>query len=137
MDVNLLISEFKSKWLDKAKDYAQNPMRIQQLIPEIKNYVTKAGLKSVKDDILLSIDYLKDIISGEYKDYNPKSLMFLVAAMIYLITPLDFVPDLVPMLGLTDDVSVILFVFSEFKIELDLYKNWRSRNLRFNHQLKG
>ena len=41
MDVNLLISEFKSKWLDKAKDYAQNPMRIQQLIPEIKNYVTK------------------------------------------------------------------------------------------------
>lgn len=128
MNTNTLITEFKTKWLEKAKGYIQNPIRIQQLIPEIKSYVSKVGLKEVKDKILLAIDYLKDITSHQYTDYEPKTLAFLIAAMIYLVSPLDVIPDIIPVIGLTDDISVILFVFKEFEKELDRYKKWKLEN---------
>lgn len=39
-------------------------------------------------------------------------LILLIISVIYLLTPIDIVPDLIPILGLTEDVAVILSVFT-------------------------
>jgi uncharacterized membrane protein YkvA (DUF1232 family) len=38
---------------------------------------------------------------------------WLVTGMIYLISPIDFIPDLIPGLGNLDDAGVILFVIQK------------------------
>lgn len=126
MDINRLLAEFKEKWLAKADIYVKNPELIKNLIPKINDYVLREGLSEVKDRVLLVIDYFKDIASGRYKDYNAKSLLVLVAAMIYLVSPIDFIPDLIPLLGLTDDVTLIVFVVREFSSELEKYRIWKN-----------
>jgi len=39
---------------------------------------------------------------------------FIVLAALYLISPLDFVPDFLPVLGQLDDLGVILFALEAF-----------------------
>lgn len=36
-----------------------------------------------------------------------------IGALLYLISPIDVIPDLIPVLGLTDDVGVIAYAFSQ------------------------
>lgn len=46
---------------------------------------------------------------------TPASLKaMIIGGLIYLVSPLDVIPDPIPFWGLTDDVSVISFVFSQF-----------------------
>ncbi|GAB4279830.1 MAG: hypothetical protein Fur0025_07350 [Oscillatoriaceae cyanobacterium] len=44
-----------------------------------------------------------------------------IAALIYLISPLDAVPDIIPVLGLADDAAVIIAVFTTLAYQLDKY----------------
>ena len=41
------------------------------------------------------------------KDFLKKN-WFLVVALIYLLSPVDFIPDVIPALGASDDVLVLL-----------------------------
>ena len=70
-------------------------------------------------------DYLKDVYSGRYKNYNGTSLLFVIAALINLVSPIDVIPDVLPVLGLTDDAAVIAFVFKEMKEELEKYTHYK------------
>ncbi|MGC3970363.1 MAG: YkvA family protein [Pirellulales bacterium] len=45
-----------------------------------------------------------------------------VGALLYLVSPLDAIPDLVPFVGLTDDAGVILAAVSSLCHELARYR---------------
>lgn len=128
MDTNKLIEEFKEKWMSKAQEYIKTPEKIKIIIPQIQEYLSKKGLSEVKENILLLIDYMSDIVNGNYKGYSVKSLLFVVAAMIYLVSPIDVIPDFIFGIGLTDDVAVIVFVLREVSLELDKYNKWKLNN---------
>ena len=128
MDINKLIEEFKEKWMSKAQEYIKTPEKIKNIIPQIQEYLSKKGLSEIKENILLLIDYMSDIVNGNYKDYSVKSLLFVVAAMIYLVSPIDVIPDFIFGIGLTDDVAVIVFVLREVSLELDKYNKWKLNN---------
>lgn len=128
MDTNKLIEEFKEKWMSKAQEYIKTPEKIKNIIPQIQEYLSKKGLSEVKENILLLIDYMSDIVNGNYKGYSVKSLLFVVAAMIYLVSPIDVIPDFIFGIGLTDDVAVIVFVLREVSFELDKYNKWKLNN---------
>lgn len=125
MDKKNLIKTFKEQWLSKAQGYLHTPQKIQELIPEVQNYILKKGLKEVKDTVILMTDYLKDVYSGRYKNYNGTSLLFVIAALIYLVSPIDVIPDVLPVLGFTDDAAVIAFVFKEMQEELEKYTHYK------------
>jgi uncharacterized membrane protein YkvA (DUF1232 family) len=40
------------------------------------------------------------------------SVVWVLVAVVYLVSPLDFIPDVIPVLGLADDVAIIAFAFS-------------------------
>ena len=68
--------------------------------------------------------------TGKYKDYHTNSLIFIIAAAIYLITPVDFVPDMFP-LGLMDDLMIISWILNVTSDELERYRlaNKTDKNL--------
>ena len=53
-------------------------------------------------------------------DVAPAAKGLAIAALIYLISPLDMIPDPIPVAGLTDDVSVILATVTKLANDLRL-----------------
>ena len=44
-----------------------------------------------------------------------------IAALIYLISPIDAIPDVIPVAGLTDDAAIILAAFAKLAADLKKY----------------
>ena len=116
------VSRFlKGNWLQKARVYAFNPKKMKELLLQLGKYVSKNGLSSVKENLLLMKDYLYDITTGKYKDYDVKKLLVIIGAVIYVVTPFDFLPDFIPP-GLIDDLSIVAWALKEASAELEKYK---------------
>ena len=55
-------------------------------------------------------------------------MIIAIAAIIYVVTPIDILPDVLPIIGWTDDVTVILYVFDIINAELEQYKQFITTN---------
>ena len=63
---------------------------------------------------------------GKYKDYDVTNLVIIVAALLYVVSPIDLIPDFLPV-GFADDATIIMWAISEMKNELDKYKQFKSQ----------
>ena len=115
-----IIECFKNgAWLDKAKKVLGNKQKIRELLIKVPNYISKEKLSSVRKELELLCSYVMDIMKGDYSDYDGVKLMFIIAALIYVVSPIDIIPDFIPVAGLVDDVVVIEWLIREVKSELD------------------
>ena len=117
------IKRFKSaNWLNIAKCYLNNPVKIRKLLEKVLLYGNKKNLSRVKEELMLLYHFVGDVCGGKYKDYDVSSVILILAALIYLVSPADIIPDFIPLAGLIDDASIVAWVFNEVKEELDKYK---------------
>ena len=63
---------------------------------------------------------------GEYREISPRKLGLLAAGLAYVISPLDVVPDFVP-LGFLDDAIVLGLLLRSVKSEVDTFRRWEQR----------
>jgi len=110
-----------SKWMEKARRYVANPKKLKLLLFQLGAYLSKDGLSNVKTNLLLMYHYLQDIVAGRYKGYSTPKLVLVVAILIYVISPFDLVPDMLPV-GLLDDSSLVVWALKEVSDELTNYK---------------
>lgn len=125
--MNFVSRFLKGNWLGKAKIYAFNPLKLKNLLQKLGSLMSRQGLLKVKDHLVLMRDYLSDIATGKYKEYDGKKLIIIVAAIIYVVTPIDFLPDFIPP-GWIDDVSIVAWAIKEASEELERYKNYKESN---------
>ena len=98
--MNFITQFIKGNWLGKARLYTFNPRKMKVLLLQLGFYLTKNGLSSAKETLILIRDYLHDVSTGKYKDYELKKLTIIVGAIIYVVTPVDLLPDFVGVLFL-------------------------------------
>ncbi|MCQ2380228.1 MAG: DUF1232 domain-containing protein [Victivallaceae bacterium] len=111
---------------------ALNPKNIMEKIKEIlddpKSFSLIEELGDIIDDVKLLYEMLCDYFKGEYKEIPWKFLVAIVGAFIYLISPVDLIPDFLPFVGFTDDAAVFGFVISTFIAEIEKYREWKKNN---------
>ena len=108
-------------WIKRAAGYVSNPRKLKTVVFQLGLYLSKKGPARLKEQTKLLYHYLSDVAMGHYKEYNVNSLIFLVAATIYLLTPIDFIPDFLP-IGFLDDSTIILWALNVTSDELTRYK---------------
>lgn len=119
--MNFITQFIKGNWLGKARLYSFNPQKMKILLFQLGLYLTKNGLSSAKETLILIRDYLHDVSTGKYKDYELKKLTIIVGAIIYVVTPVDLLPDFIPA-GFVDDLSILGWAASQAAAELKKYK---------------
>jgi uncharacterized membrane protein YkvA (DUF1232 family) len=63
---------------------------------------------------------IRAYIEGEYREIPWKSMVIILASLIYFVNPFDLIPDFIPGIGFIDDISIILMVFKS--VEEDILK---------------
>ncbi len=93
-----------------------------------KTLVEKTGfLSQYWEDIKTSFALIRDWFNGSYDKVPARMIVSLAGALIYLVSPLDLIPDWVPMAGLVDDAAMLAFVFQLSKVDLNAYRRWKGR----------
>lgn len=118
-----IIDKFKkSKFFGNAAQYIKSPEKIKSLLAVASVYSAKRGLAGVRSDLELLVAFIKDTLQGKYKIVNKGNIVLAVAAMLYVVSPMDFVPDFLVALGLLDDVAIVCWAVKALGRELDEYK---------------
>ena len=75
-------------------------------------------------DFKLLWSLLKDYYNKTYPHAPWRLVAATGFAVVYLVSPLDVIPDAIPILGFIDDAFVFGLVIAGFHSDIDAYKVW-------------
>ena len=107
-DVN---DEDIQKVVDRANDITQK-------------VVNSASLKRFINDVKLLISMIKDSFSGRYKHLPVWVIGAIVFALLYVLSPIDLIPDFIPVIGLLDDAVVLGLCLALAEKDIQKYQLW-------------
>ncbi|MGW1084254.1 YkvA family protein [Kitasatospora sp. NPDC002522] len=68
---------------------------------------------------------LRDALTGRYPGLGPAKLLALAFAVaVYLVSPIDAIPDFIPVLGWSDDTGLLLWFLLGLTRESGRYLEW-------------
>jgi uncharacterized membrane protein YkvA (DUF1232 family) len=67
-------------------------------------------------------------IKGDYQNISTKSIIAVVAALLYFVNPLDLIPDFIPIIGQIDDVFIVGYLIKTLNKELERFMAWEQEN---------
>lgn len=80
-----------------------------------------------KEKIMAFMRMLPLILTGSYKPKKKRNLIFGVAAIIYLISPIDIIPEIVfGPIGLIDDFAILFFAIKRIEKEVINFISWEA-----------
>lgn len=86
-------------------------------------------LGKLKEDLRLLQALCLAYWRGEYRAISPKALISVVAGLMYFLSPVDAIPDFIPVFGMLDDIAVLAWLMKVLDDELNAFRAWRNRQL--------
>jgi uncharacterized membrane protein YkvA (DUF1232 family) len=130
-----LKKEKVSQSFDRAKKKAEkvmhDPGRLSRLLETSKSKIRQLDLGenefyNILDTIRTFIRMLRAFRSGQYDAIPWVTILMIVAALIYFVTPLDLLPDFIPITGYVDDFTLIMAIFNRFKEDITAFQAWEN-----------
>lgn len=75
--------------------------------------------------IPIMISLIKHYVEGKYTTVPYGTILAIMSALIYVLSPVDIIPDFIPFVGHLDDVAVIGLCLSMVKTDIEAYDEWR------------
>lgn len=126
-------SKFKSAKA-RAERILRNPEKLKNLIAMVLDKLNnmdqnKLAVGDFFRRVKVFIRMIKAYIKGEYREIPWKMVVMLVAGLVYFVMPLDILPDFIPVTGFLDDITVILWIFNNFRKEIDAFELWEKNTI--------
>ncbi|HET8802422.1 MAG TPA: YkvA family protein [Marinobacter sp.] len=83
-------------------------------------------LQSLWRDIKLMIGLITDYAKGNYRDVPWNVLAAVTGAVIYFVSPIDAIPDVIPVVGYVDDALVVKLALEIARPDLEAYAKWKN-----------
>jgi len=121
-----------------ASDYINDEQKTDGLLRQAiqKANEKKGALGEAWDKLHLLTELVKSYSKGEYRKVSKGTIVTVIGAIIYFVSPLDVVPDFIVGLGLFDDAAVIGFTIKKLSQELEEYKKWKNTILANENPLE-
>ena len=89
-----------------------NKFSQSEFVEKISRIAKRAGAKLVYAALILYYTLQSDHVSKTDK-------AIIIGALGYMISPLDVIPDAIPIAGLTDDFAVLMYVLKKVWTDID------------------
>ena len=119
------------RYRERAKRIAASPEEVAALAGAAAQKLAKAtGLpgrfRAVREELSTFIALLKAWVNGDYRQVSARTLVTVIAAVLYFVVPFDLIPDFIAAIGLLDDAAVIGYVIGVVRDEIAEFERWRS-----------
>ena len=115
--------------MKSAESYVEDPQRLRALFQE----AAKQAASLPKDPFQETWPYFQTMLrlirayyQGDYRNVAESTLVVIIAAIIYVVNPLDLIPDAIPALGFLDDATVIALTVRRTRQTLDDFMTWET-----------
>ena len=68
---------------------------------------------------------VKSYIKKEYTAFPINTIVSIVALLLYWVTPVDIIPDKIPVLGKADDIYALTIVLRGVEKDVEAFKAWK------------
>ena len=124
-------SSIFKRFLTTAEEYIKQPLRIKKLLGDAYEKASqKNDLGTIAQEawgtVQLLIRMVRAAAAGEYTGLPTTTAVAAVAVLIYFLSPIDIIPDFIPVIGLLDDMALVAWFSTTLKEELDKFAEWET-----------
>jgi len=124
-----LRTEAFSRALADAKACVSDPGSLQALLENAARKAAVVPRRPCKENwayLQTMLRLIRAYCRGEYCSVSDDALVWIIAALKYLVDPFDLIPDKTPFLGFIDDASVVELVKDKTRRTLDDFMKWET-----------
>ena len=120
-----------SVFVNHATKLLGKPFKVVTILNETANKLADKDSKDNKfkqlfDVALTLVRLVRSYISGEYREIETSTIVSGFAVLLYVLSPIDLVPDFIPVLGFLDDLSLVSWFLGKFQTEITRYREWEN-----------
>lgn len=99
-------------FVNRATRLLGTPFKVVTVLNEVANKLTNEESKGNKfkqlfETALTLVRLVRRFVSGEYREVRTGTIVSGLAVLLYVLSPIDLVPDFIPVVGFLDDLSLI------------------------------
>ena len=117
------------KGYDEAKEVLNNSDKMERFLQRLERklkIIPLAGEKLAAVPVMSSL--IKSYVKKEYTDVPIGTIVAVISALTYVISPIDLIPDSIPVLGYFDDAAVVAACWKLVESDIEEYTQWREKN---------
>ena len=123
-EIKIVRSDAFHRSKDIARVLIEHPDKLFDMLIVVAQWLDrlkydKGRMGRLYQNGMLLVSVVQVFGSGKYRILSWKRLTLAVAALVYLITIPDLIPDLLPVIGLLDDIGLVTWVAGMLKREVD------------------
>ncbi|MBA3987174.1 MAG: DUF1232 domain-containing protein [Flavobacteriales bacterium] len=99
-----------------------------------QKFTTQQRLKVHFNDFKMLFSMLRDYAARDYVAVPWYMISAIGAALLYVISPIDLIPDFIPFVGYLDDATVLALCLNLVHKDIILYKAWKENTVTTTSQ---
>ena len=122
-------------FVNRAGRLLGRPFKVVTILNEVAGKLSDHKSKDNKfrqllDIMLTVVRLVRSYISGDYRQISTTTIISGLAVLLYVLSPIDLVPDFIPVVGFLDDLSLISWFVSSFQTEITRFRQWEHTEVR-------
>lgn len=110
----------------KAERLLENGDKLEEILLRLERKMREVpALGEMLADMPVLVLMIRDYVGGVYEFAPVCSMLAAVSAILYVVAPVDFIPDVVPGVGFVDDAAVFAFCMKLIHSDVEDYRVWR------------
>lgn len=125
IDNETIRKEHKKRQEDFEEEDVHDVLEDEEAIKS--KFENKGKLQRYLDDAKILFSLLKDYANGTYREVPFNVIAAIGGALLYVLSPIDLIPDFIPIIGYLDDAAVIAFCLNLIEKDLISYNIWKKQ----------
>lgn len=114
------------KRFKKAEDLLNDDARMEAFLEKIEKRIKWIPFLAQEfKNISTMVSMVRSYWKGYYTKIPRRTILAIVSALIYFLSPIDVVPDWIPLLGQIDDAIVIATCWNLVNKDVEDYRQWK------------